>query len=330
MFNFALLGTGKIADRSLAPALAAADGTRLWSVLSRDRARAAEFAARHGAAAAAAAHDSLPALLADEELHAVLVATPDRLHASAAIAAAEAGKHVLVEKPMCTDRDDATRMIDAASAAGVTLGVAYHLRWHAGHRQAIAAANAGELGDLRHVRARWSYLASDATNWRAHTEVGRWWSLGAVGTHCLDLVRWALTPSCGEVVDLQSTISRGVWSAAHDETAVLALRFESGATAEICSSVQFDAPSALEIHGSRGSIMCSGTLGPHGDGEVCDERGAIDYTVKDPYVGELEDFVAAVREGRPPEVDGLEGRRNVDLLLRAVGDTAGAPLPLAV
>ncbi len=156
------------------------------------------------------------------------------------------------------------------------------------------------------------------TNWRAHPEVGRWWSLGAVGTHCLDLVRWTLLPSSGEVVDLSSTISRGVWGATHDETALLALRFESGATAEICSSVQFDAPSALEIHGSRGSIVCTGTLGPHGGGEVHGPDGDIDYTVADPYVGEIEDFVSAVRDGRPPEVDGREGRRNVELLLQAV------------
>ncbi len=230
---------------------------------------------------------------------------------------------MLVEKPMCTEREDAKRMIDAATGAGVTLSVAYHLRWHNGHRQAVAAAHAGELGELLHVRARWSSRASDASNWRAHPDVGRWWSLGAVGTHCLDLVRWTLLPSCGEVADLQSTISHGVWGAIHDETAVLALRFESGATAEICSSVQFDAPSALEIHGSRGSIVCSGTLGPHGSGEVRGEVGVIDYTVADPYVGEIEDFVAAVREGRPPEVNPHEGRRNVELLLQAVENAAG-------
>ena len=328
MLNFAILGTGKIADRSLAPALAASDGARLWSVLSRNRVGAEDFADRHSAAAATPAHDDLSELLADEELHAVLIATPDRLHADAAIAAAEAGKHVLVEKPMCTDREDAVRMVDAAARAGVTLGVAYHLRWHAGHRKAVAAAHAGELGELRHVRARWSYLARDAANWRAHPEVGRWWSLGAVGTHCLDLVRWTLVPSCGEVVELKSIISRGVWDAIHDETALLALRFESGATAEVCSSVQFNAPTVLEIHGSSSSIVCSGTFGPHGAGTVRDDRGAIDYEVEDPYVGEVEDFTSAVRDGRSPAVDGCEGSRNVDLLLRAVEDATDDPRPL--
>jgi 1,5-anhydro-D-fructose reductase (1,5-anhydro-D-mannitol-forming) len=183
---------------------------------------------------------------------------------------------------MATSSEDARVMVETASQAGVRLGVAYHLRWHAGHREMKALAEGGKLGELRHVRAQWAWPAPDDSNWRARPEVGRWWSLAGVGTHCLDLIRWFLVPSAGEVTQLEAVVSRSVWRGPHDETATVALRFESGATAE---------------------FTCSG--------------GPLEYTPRDPYVGELEDFAESIRAGRSPAVDGEEGLRNVELLERA-------------
>src|SRR6185436_5427085 len=126
-----ILGPGLIADQKLAPALRRVPGACLWSVLSRDRARAAAFAARHGATAPAPAFTEIEAFLADPGLDAVIIASPDRLHAREATLAAAAGKHVFVEKPMATSVDEARAMVNACAAAGVRLGVAYHLRFHA-------------------------------------------------------------------------------------------------------------------------------------------------------------------------------------------------------
>ncbi len=314
--DLALLGTGRIADYQLAPALAAARGVRLWSVLSRDAGRAAEFAERHAAAAASPAHTRLQDLLADPELDGVIIATPDKLHADQAVAAASAGKHVLVEKPMTTSVADAERVVRACESAGVTLAVAYHLRWHAGHRAIALAAREGELGELRHARAQWTWLAQDASNWRAQPDLGGWWSLAGVGTHCLDMIRWMMVPSCGEVTDITGVISRSVWNGPHDETAVVALQFESGATAELCSSVQFASPSRFELYGTRDHRIAEDTLGPHGAGTVRSKSGVRPFGVANPYVGELEDFADAIRTGRPPEVDGIEGLRNIELMAR--------------
>ena len=317
--NIAMLGTGRIADVALAPAIDAADGVRLWSVLSRDGNRALEFGQRHGAAAPVTAHDDIDQLLADDDLDAVLVASPDRLHAEQAIAAAAAGKHVLCEKPMCVSREEATAMVDACTGAGVKLAVAYHMRWHRGHRDLVRDVRAGDLGEIRHVRAQWTFLSADASNWRAGTELGRWWSLAGVGTHCLDQIRWLMMPTHGEVTEVSSIITNPVHGSPRDETAVVALRFETGATAEMCTSVLFQAPTRLEVYGSSGWAICEGTFGPHGAGTVTSSEGTRDFRVVDPYVGELEDFARAIAEDRSPEVDGAEGARNVDLLLEAVG-----------
>ena len=317
--NFAMIATGRIAEDQLAPAVAKAEGARLWSVLSRDRRRAADFAVRHGAAAPAPAFDDLGALLADPALDAVIIASPDKLHAAQGVAAARAGKHVFAEKPMVTDRAEGRALVDACREAGVKLGVAFHMRWHAGHRALAAAAHAGRFGALRHVRVLWSKRAPDASNWRASPEIGRWWSLGGVGPHCIDQVRWFLLPSAGEVCAVESVVDRSVWNSPHDETAVVALHFENGATAEVCTSMQFDAPTRVEVYGEDGWAVAEDTLGYNGDGRIRTHRGALDFPVRNPYVGEVRDFVLAVEEDRPPEVDGEEGLRNVDLLLQAVG-----------
>jgi 1,5-anhydro-D-fructose reductase (1,5-anhydro-D-mannitol-forming) len=318
--NIAIFGTGRIADGQLAPALHQVDGARLWSVLSRDDGRGGEFARRHGAAAANPVYGDLDSLLADPDLDGVLIASPDKLHAPQCIAAARAGKHVLTEKPMATDVAEAQAVVEACDAAGVTLAIAYHMRWHAGHRQLAGAVHGGRLGTIRHMRVQWTFLADSDENWRASSEVGRWWGLAGVGTHCLDQVRWFMVPSCGEIVVQENLISREVWKGPHDETALISLGFESGATAEICSSVLFNAPKRMEVFGSDTYAVCDDTLGAHGGGAISIGGEPMEYQISNPFVGEIADFVAAVAEGRPPEVDGREGLRNVATLVAAVSE----------
>ena len=316
--RIAMLATGGIAENALAPAIARTTGAELWSVLSRDAARARDFAVRHGAASPEPAHDDLDSLLADPELDAVLIASPDGLHAEQCIAAARAGKHVLCEKPMATTAADAERMTAACREAGVRLGIAYHMRWHRGHRDLAGAAHAGRFGVLRHMRVQWSMRAPDDSNWRARSDIARWWGLSAVGTHCLDQVRWYMLPTCGEVTRLVPAITRSVFRGPHDETALLALEFESGATAEICTSVLFDAPKRMEVYGSEGYALFEDTLGRYGKGRIVTQDGEHAFDAVDPYTGEIEDFAAAAREDRDPEVNGEEGARNVALLEEAI------------
>ncbi len=317
MLNFAILGTGRIAEKSLAPALQATGSARLWSVYSRDATRAQAFAERHRAAASRAAFNDLSALLSDPELHGVIIATPDRLHVQQGIEAARAGKHVFTEKPMAHAVDSGRALVEVCRAAGVRLGVAYHLRWHTGHRALVERIRHGALGQLRHVRAQWSYRADDAQNWRAHDEVGRWWSLAGTGTHLIDLARWILLPTEGEVAGVRSMVTRPVWKGPHDETAIVALEFASGATAEIVTSVLFNSPARLEIYGAQEYAICQGTLGPHGEGQISIGEVPVEYLPGNPYLGELQDFIAAITEGREPEVPGEEGLRNVEILAAA-------------
>lgn len=309
MLHVGIVGPGSIADRRLAPALRDIPGVTLWSVCSRDAGRGEAFARTHGAAGGV--YTDYAEMLADPALHAVVLATPDRLHAPQVRAAARAGKHVFVEKPLATGVDEGAAAVAACRDAGVRLAVGYHLRWHAGLRALRAKVVAGALGRPLHMRVTWTFVERDADDWRASPEVGRWWSLAAVGTHALDLVRWFLRPACGEICDAQALTTSFVHGRPHDETAVLALRFASGATAEILTSVLFRAPRDVEIYGDAGRARGEEVLGPHGGGRVLVDDQELAFAVEDPYRGELQDFVAAIAEGRPPEVDGEEGLANV-------------------
>jgi 1,5-anhydro-D-fructose reductase (1,5-anhydro-D-mannitol-forming) len=315
--KFALIATGRIADTQLAPALAAAPGAELWSVYSRDATRATEFANSHGASSPDPGYDDLDKCLADPELDAVFIASPDKLHAAQAIAAARAGKHVLTEKPMTTSNSDAAAMVAACADNGVKLGVAYHLRWHDGHRKLHALAQDGQFGTLRHMRVQWP-MQSGPSNWRAQEELATWWCLSGVGTHCLDQIRWFMGPQHGEVKRLVPLITRSVYHGPHEETAILSMEFESGATAEMCNSVLFPGPRRMEIYGSDGYALCENTLGADGAGTIVTHDGDFGFEVTNPFAGEITDFVQAVENGRAPEVDGAEGARNVALLLEAI------------
>lgn len=309
VLNVGLVGPGSIADHRLAPALGRLTGARLWSVCSRDPARGEAFARRHGAAGGV--HSELAAFLADPALHAVVLATPDRLHADQAIAAARAGKHVFVEKPLATDVAAGEAVLAACRAADVRLAVGYHLRHHAGLRLLRERLLAGAIGRPLHMRVTWTFVERDAGNWRGSPALGRWWALAAVGTHALDLVRWYLRPQCGELEHAAAVTGHPVHGGPHDETAALALRFASGATADILCSVVLRAPRDVEVYGERGSLRGAAVLGPRGDGDISHDGAALPYTPVDPYQGELQDFVDAIASGRAPEVDGDEGLHNV-------------------
>jgi predicted dehydrogenase len=314
--NLAIFGTGNIASGGYGPALQSSYCAQLWSVLSRDLKRGTEFSHTFNAQSKNPAHTSIDALLQDPELDAVIIATPDKLHAEQAIRAAKAGKHILLEKPLATDSNGIVGILKNCCPPGITLGLCYRLRWHSGHRALVEAVHRGDFGDIHHVRTFWTFKNEDASNWRASPEVGRWWSLGSMGTHLIDLSRWILSPSQGEVDRISSVTTNKLWKGPHDETAVVALRFAGGATAEICTTVLFDAPSRLEIYGSKGWAVCEDTFGREAAGRILTHEGPLPFTAVNPFVALIANFVNAIRTGTAPEVDVFEGARNAEILLK--------------
>ena len=150
--GWGIVSTGRHPDTKMAPAINEADGASLAAVMSRDMGRAEAFAQKHGSASAC---DDLDALLRDPAVDVVYIASPNALHAEQTVRAAQAGKHVLVEKPMALSVDDAQRMIDACDMAGVRLGVGF-----------TCGRTRGTGGCGR------SWLTARWAGWRSRTRIG--------------------------------------------------------------------------------------------------------------------------------------------------------------
>lgn len=134
-------------------------------------------------------------MLADPNVHAVSVVLPDFMHRKAVVACAEAGKHVLVEKPLATSEEDGLAMIAAAKASGVHLFVDFHTRWSPLFAQLKDAHDAGDLGESQMIYYRVSnttFVATQMLKWANRSSVA--WFLGS---HCLDTLLWLMNARAG-------------------------------------------------------------------------------------------------------------------------------------
>jgi len=204
---------------------------------------------------------------------------------------------VLLEKPMATTVEEAKAICDACLQERVKLAIAYHMRWHDGHRQVASRLHAGEFGKPHYARALWTWKADDNSNWRAHSDYGRWWGLAGVGTHCVDFLRWMLLPPCGEVTAVTSLIDKSTYGGPHDETASISMQFGNGAVADVMTSVMFSAPSRFEICCSDAIVTGEGTLATNGGGAIAINGEPLKFEVVNPYVGEIQNFVNAIGGG---------------------------------
>jgi len=182
--GFGVIGGGVWGETHLM-AYAACPRARLVGVCDINEELARQRAAQYGAEMWTTDYREL---LARDDVDAVSIVTPDFLHHEMAVAAAEAGKHILLEKPMATSVEEAQSMADAAEKAGVKLMVDFHNRWNPAFVQIKAAIDAGEMGELQMASIRLNdtiYVPTGMLSWAARSTVA--WFLGS---HAIDLVRW--------------------------------------------------------------------------------------------------------------------------------------------
>ena len=292
---------------------------------TRTRASAQDFCRAHGVPLV----DSYEQILADPEIDAVVLATPHSLHESQIVAAAAAGKHIHVEKPITLDRATADRAIAAARNAGVVLAVGYCRRFHPSVvevRQRLAQGWLGRVVAMvaQHTTSTAQFIAPD--NWRAAPEEAPGGALTAVGVHALDhMIEFA-----GRVRDVRCVTTRAIPSTSDDTTTVM-LRFESGATGLIFCSVATATNFSFTLYGSKGLAEISrpnlealrfvSTSDAPPTGAVLappDERH--EHAGFDMLSAELTAFARAIRERKPypvPIEDVLHGMSVFDALVQA-------------
>ncbi len=308
----------------MAPAIAAAPGHELAAVSRRDLGAAELFAKRHGARRA---YDSVKALLEDDGVNAVYVATPPYLHARETVMAAEAGKHALVEKPMALTTGEAGAMIDACRASGVLLTVCHYQRFNARHQRIRSLLVEGAIGQVTAARINFSdRFPPQAGFWHHDPEISGGGPMMDLGIHCIDLLRYL----CGRVETVAALAETLVDSSPVDDTATLLLRMANGTQAVVTShwttaNHHPERTNGLEICGTEGSIRAAPISAKDSAGTllVSTADEIRDYGVEPgglrPHVALLEAFGEAVSgEGLNP-IPGEEGFAGLAVVEAAYG-----------
>jgi len=173
--GMAVVGLGGYATRSIGPEIAACQHVRLAGVVTGDAEKGKSWAKEHGFEQDAIySYDSFDKIVSDDRIDFVHIALPNSMHAEFAIRAAQAGKHVMVEKPMAISSQQCEKMIAAAKRAGVLLGVNYRLHWEPHHVKATERLSSGVIGDLTNGNYEFSWGYARALTGPNKDKVKKW------------------------------------------------------------------------------------------------------------------------------------------------------------
>ena len=331
--GFAIIGCGMIA-RFHARALAEVPGAKLVALVSRSAASGRKMCAE--LSLACDVYEDLAVALRRPDVHGVIVTTPSGAHMEPAVAAAQAGKHVVVEKPLEITLERCDRIIDACDKHRVQLCTIFPSRFGDANRALKAAVDTGRFGRLTlgETTCKWwrpqSYY--DEGGWKGTRALDGGGALMNQAIHNVDLLLWMMGPV--------THISGFTATLAHErieveDTAVACLRFASGALGVIqaTTSVYPGLPKTIAVHGDRGTAVIEqeDVLRWEFTLETAEDRAVRErFAVKTGASGgasnpaaishvyharQLTDLVQALETGRKPLVDGREGRRAVEVIL---------------
>lgn len=335
----AVIGAGKVGDVHAA-VLASLPGSELVAVCSRTAEKAEALASKHGVKP----YTSVSEMVAQSGVEAVLIATPHPAHAAPAIEALESGAHVLIEKPMAASLADCDAMIAASESHNRKLGIISQRRWYESSQRVRRAIDSGKIGKPMLAEATllgWrspEYYAADP--WRGKWETEGGGVLVNQAPHQLDLLLWYM----GEIEELF-----GYWSNINhpyievEDTAVAVVRFKNGGLGNIQLSnaqkpglygrvrIHGDNGASVGVQTDGGSMFIAGMTSiaepPVNDlWTIPDETDLLagwqaqdrthfeNINAIEHYFGlQIQDFLDAIRDDRPPMVTGMDGRRVVEL-----------------
>jgi predicted dehydrogenase len=326
--KWAVIGSGGIARRRTIPeGITKAQNADLSIVFDINQQANAEVAKEYGVKQAQSIDELLGA-----GCDAVYVATPAYVHAEQVRACAEAGKHVLCEKPLGMTVREAQEMIALCREKRVKLGCAFMMRFVAQHQQALALIREGRLGRPVYARAQLScWYPPIEGAWRQDPATGGGGALIDMGGHGIDLLEMFF----GKVVRVSCFVNSTVHEYKSEDSATAMLFFENGALGTVDTFFCIPDNSSknmLELYGSKGSILAQGTIGqaPAGRMTAYFEQDDKDYDAQqtraqggaitiDPapvntYQAEIEEFSQAIIEDREPAISGELGLRSQKVL----------------
>jgi predicted dehydrogenase len=323
--RWGVLSTADIARRKVIPGIRRSARGDVVAIASREASAAASAAAELGIARA---HASYEALLADPAVDAIYIPLPNHLHARWTIAALQAGKPVLCEKPLALTADEAQGMVAVARETGVPLVEAFMYRQHPSWVAVRALVASGRIGRVRAVDSWFSYFNDDPGNIRNIAEAGGG-ALYDIGCYTINLSRMLFD---AEPDDVLARVVRDPGLGVDVLTSAI-LGFGDGmATFTVSTRVETD--QRVDIYGADGriSIDIPFNIPPDrptrvrvvagGDPPVAPAEDVLEFATADPYAAEADAFAAAVLDGTPVPVPPEDAVANLRVMER-VFSTAG-------
>jgi D-xylose 1-dehydrogenase (NADP+, D-xylono-1,5-lactone-forming) len=308
--RWGILSTARI-NRRVIPALKASAQNELVAVASRNLEHARAYAHEWKIPVA---YGSYGELLNDPNIDVIYISLPNHLHAEWTIKAAQAGKHVLCEKPLALNVADVDRISAAAAAGGVTVMEAFMYRHHPMTLKVRELVETGAIGDVRYLRATFTFIL-DATStnirWQPESGGGSLWDIGCYPVSYARLIMGCLP---AEVCGAQVLGDSGI-----DVSFTGQIRFPNGAFAQVESSFELPSYTSVEIRGTQGTILVPVPFNPSQERTQitliqADKQRELHFDYPLLYKGEVEDMAAAITTHKPPRLSLAESREIIAIL----------------
>ena len=327
------LGAAKIAPMALLKPAETVPEVEVVAIAARDRARAEKMAGKHGIGAV---HDTYDDVLADDTVQAIYNPLPNGLHGKWTIAALEAGKHVLCEKPFTANAEEAEQVAAVAARTGLVVMEAFHYRYHPLVARLLDIIESGELGDVQRIDTRMCFplpLFKDI-RYQLALAGGALMDAGCYAVHQLRTLAGAEPEVVSAAAKQQSP---GV-----DRYMTAEMKLADGRTGSIEASMWSRKLLSLggKVQGSRGSMTITNMTGPHyfhrvvvrttDPGSGAKRKRSVKVKGEATYWYQLKAFAAAVQEGTPyptTPADSIANMRVIDDVYRAAGMQPRQPTP---
>ena len=309
--GYAVVGVGKLTAQELLPAYRNSRFSRLAALVSDEHEKALEFALAHGLTENDVySYRDFDRLGERDDIRAVYVVLPNSLHREYTERAARLGKHVLCEKPLAANLEDAEAMVAACAAANVRLMTAYRCQYTPQHWAARDLIQSGDFGRIGLVQATHTQVENDPNVWRLKRELAGGGALPDIGLYCLNTVRFLLAEEPEEVFAYQFSTPNDPRFLEVEEAVVWTMRFPSGALSTCATSYNASRANSISVHGERAWLSLDPAFAYRGlEFEVVREhtRETPIIDERDQFALEIDHFSQCIIENRQPFTPGEEG-----------------------
>ena len=331
--GFAVVGLGAIAQSSVLPCFARSKKAALAGLVGRDKKQAGRLARKYKVHAFYGANE-YSACLANPEIAAVYVATPPGEHAKLTIQAADAGKHVLCEKPLAARLEQSAQMVEACRRNGVLLMTAYRKHFEPSCLFLKGLVQNGDLGRIDVIHTAFSELHSPGVSlpWLLDSNMAGGGPLTDLGVYCVNTTRWLLDED-------PASVTARAW--AHDtvrfwdveEGISFRLQFPSGTVVQGSSSYGAVLSSLVFVQGTKGWVSLTPAFPFDEERRLTGKIGKrwIErrFRIIDEFRLEVDAFASAIRNKRNIEADGVQGHRDM-IILNAIYESARKQQPVLI